>query len=72
MPTFRFSGVRPKEVRVLLRQWANRGAELSMTGGNHVRVRFPNGKQITLPLTGSSHRAETLVRASARRYADWE
>lgn len=72
MPGFKFNGVRPKEARVLLREWQSRGAELSMTGGNHVKVTFPNGKSITMALTSSSPRAGSLMRASARRYANWE
>jgi hypothetical protein len=66
------TGIKPKEVRALIREWVSRGAVVTTTRSNHLRIDFPNGKHIRTSLTSSDRRVVNKIRSDARKYADWE
>ena len=60
-------GIKPVELRDLYERAEQAGCTISITGGNHIRVRTPDGKVVHGPLTSGAKRAILNVRSQLRR-----
>ena len=60
-------GIMPKEYRDVVRDALKRGWELSITGGNHVKLTHPSGRIVIGALTSSDHRSVRNMQRHIRR-----
>jgi predicted RNA binding protein YcfA (HicA-like mRNA interferase family) len=57
----------PSEIRALLRNVQASGWQVSVSGGNHLKLKHPSGRTITMAATPSDWRAFANARATLRR-----
>lgn len=65
---YRFlGGVRPQALRDLYIKAVDLGCSLELTRSNHVKVRLPNGEQMSGSLTSSDRKSVLATRTNLRR-----
>jgi predicted RNA binding protein YcfA (HicA-like mRNA interferase family) len=57
----------PSEIQALLRNVKAAGWQVSVSGGNHLKLRHPSGRIITMAATPSDWRSFANARATLRR-----
>jgi hypothetical protein len=60
-------GVKPRALAEIYRRAVDRGATLSMTGSNHVRINLPSGQSAIGPLTSGDQMSVRIVTTALRR-----
>lgn len=62
-----YRGIKPDQTRQLIKRAVDQGWTWEQSGGNHIRLRGPNGELVITALTGSDRRGYLNLRALLRQ-----